>query len=129
MAPTTTTLGSLLIGSADPDKLAAWYREAFAPGTAAGRVINLAHGKLIFDGRDDLATVPAEPGRVLVNLHVEDFDAAEAHLRELCVTWIRTRAAIPAGTLATLADPDGNYVQIVQVDDQVDDQVDPAHRT
>ncbi|MFL6075138.1 MAG: VOC family protein [Mycobacteriales bacterium] len=116
MAPTTTSLGSLVIGSADPDKLAAWYREAFAPGTEPGVVVDLAHGRLIFDRRDDLAAATLEPGRVLVNLHVQDFDATEAHLRELGVTWIRTRSSIPAGTLATVADPDGNYVQIVQVD-------------
>jgi predicted enzyme related to lactoylglutathione lyase len=117
MAQTTATtmrLGSLVLGSTDPERLSAWYRAAFAPSSEAGGVLELSSGRLIFDRRDDLEPAPREAGRILMNLDVDDIRAAEAHLRSLDVEWIRPVEPFPAGMIATLKDIDGNYVQIVE---------------
>jgi hypothetical protein len=109
----------LVVGSADPDRLSAWYRAAFAPddepGDILGRpVIMVGDARLLFDKRDDVAVRAAEPGRVLVNLFVTDVDAARSHLDTLGVTWIRPVETVAGfGSIGTFEDPDGNYVQLL----------------
>jgi hypothetical protein len=111
----TVRLGSLVLGSTDPERLSAWYRAAFAPSAEAGTVLELSSGRLIFDRRDDLEPAPREAGRILINLYVDDIRAVEGHLRSLDVEWIRPVEPFAAGTIATLKDIDGNLVQIVEL--------------
>jgi predicted enzyme related to lactoylglutathione lyase len=111
-------LGSLVLGSDDPDRLSAWYRTAFAPSAEVGTVLDLSSGRLIFDRRGDLEQVPREPGRILINLYVENIRAVEAHLNALGVEWVRPVESFPPGTIATLKDRDGNYVQIIELVDR-----------
>jgi predicted enzyme related to lactoylglutathione lyase len=108
------TLGSLILGSVDPDRLDAWYRAAFAPDAEPGNVLALGTGSIVFDRREDIGAAPAEPERILINLHVENIRTVAAHLDTLAVRWIRPVSDMPFGFLATLADPDGNYVQIIE---------------
>jgi hypothetical protein len=108
-------LGSLVLGSTDPERLSAWYRAAFAPSAEAGSVLELSSGRLIFDQRDDLEPTPREAGRILINLYVDDIRAVEAHLTSLDAEWIRPVGPFQAGTIATLKDIDGNLVQIVEL--------------
>jgi Glyoxalase-like domain len=117
MQTTGVRLGSLVLGSDDPDRLSAWYRAAFAPRAAAGSVLELSTGRLIFDRRSDLERVAREPGRILINLYVEDIRAVEAHLNALGVAWVRPVENFPPGLIATLTDADGNYVQLIELID------------
>ncbi|UGY91795.1 VOC family protein [Streptomyces gobiensis] len=125
MSPTSTRknphLGGIVLGSTDPDRLWEWYRTAFAPGAAKeGPVLALELGGtyLIFESRDDVGPKAAEPGRILVNFEVDDIRATADHLAaELDVRWIRPVEEPAPGEpvlLATLEDPDGNYIQIFQ---------------
>jgi len=114
---TTVRLGSLVIGSADPDRLSDWYRAAFAPSTSGGTVVELAGGRLIFDRRDDIGPSPREPGRILINLYVDDVRALAAHLSALGVDWVRRVEPGPPGLIGTLLDADGNYVQVIELAD------------
>ena len=113
-------LGGLVLGSGEPERLAAWYRAAFAPGaeetSAGGRpAIELGTGRVVFDGRDDLQGTAAEPGRILINLLVNDIAVVQARLTELGAEWIRPVEPLgPNALIATVKDPDGNYVQILQ---------------
>ncbi|GIF47065.1 hypothetical protein DFJ67_7305 [Asanoa ferruginea] len=112
----TVQLGSLVLGSSDPQRLARWYRAAFAPDAADGGVVELAGGgKLIFDARDDVAPAAAEPGRILINVYVDDAHAVAAHLSGLGVRWVREVEPFPPGLIGTVEDADGNYVQVVQL--------------
>lgn len=111
-------LGSLVLGSEDPDRLSAWYRMAFAPSAEVGTVLHLGSSRLIFDRRGDLEEAAREPGRILINLYVENIRAVEAHLNALGVEWIRPVESFPPGTIATLKDRDGNYVQIIELLDR-----------
>lgn len=109
-------LGGLVLGSDDPERLSAWYRAAFAPSAEPGTVLMVGDARLIFDRRDDLEPSTREPGRILINLYVQDMDAVVAHLRTLGVTrWIRPVEHFGPGLIATVEDPVGNYVQIVKL--------------
>jgi predicted enzyme related to lactoylglutathione lyase len=109
----------VLISSTDPDRLVAWYRAALEPLGAVWQehMLLVAGGMYVgFDGRDDIAGKPAEPGRHMVNFTVRDIRAAEAHLNTLGVTWIRPLEEVDDGLFfSTVTDPDGNYLQFIQV--------------
>jgi predicted enzyme related to lactoylglutathione lyase len=111
--------GGLVLGSADPKRLYAWYREAFSPdvesGDVLGRpVVEVGGTRLVFDERSDVAPGAVEPGRILINLFVADPKAAEAHLKSMNVEWVRPLETIAGfGSVGTFTDPDGNYVQLL----------------
>jgi predicted enzyme related to lactoylglutathione lyase len=112
----TIRLGSVVLGSPDPQRLNDWYRAAFAPDAPAGGVLELGGGsRLIFDHREDVGSAPAEPERIRINLYVADASATAARLESLGVRWVRRLEPFPAGLIATVADVDGNYVQVVQL--------------
>ncbi|GAA1559399.1 hypothetical protein GCM10009789_10980 [Kribbella sancticallisti] len=51
---------------------------------------------------------------MILNFHVDDFDAVEAQLQAAGVAWLTPVADRPSGRFGTFADPDGNYLQIIQ---------------
>ena len=58
----------------------------------------------------------AEPARIIVNLAVDDADAAEATARDLGAEIVRPASDEPwGGRICTLRDPDGNYLQLMQL--------------
>jgi len=97
------TLGVVLVGSADPARLRAWYAEAFG---------SVPDG-IVIDERD-LADRTGEPGRVILTFAVDDIAAAEARLIDHEVTWIREIESTPLGRIGTVVDADGNYVQVLE---------------
>ena len=110
----TTALGSILFGSADPVHLRSWYRAAFAPDQPDQGPLNVGGVLLVFERRTDVANKNPEPGRMIVNFHVEDAHEAQAHLNSLGVTWLAELERRPSGWFASLLDPDGSYVQIIE---------------
>ena len=111
----TASLGTILLGSADPDRLRDWYAAAFGVEPDDRGFLTFGSVGVLVDGRDDLGAATAEPGRVIVNFHVEDGRAVAAHLDSLGVTWLVPLEERDPGWFATLVDPDGNYVQIIQL--------------
>lgn len=97
------TLGVVLVGSADPARLRAWYAEAFG-GVPDGIVID----------KREVPERAGEPGRVIITLAVDDISAVEARLIDHEVTWIREIESIPCGRIGTVIDADGNYVQVLE---------------
>jgi catechol 2,3-dioxygenase-like lactoylglutathione lyase family enzyme len=110
----SATLSSMLLGSTDPDRLRDWYRRAFEP--AAIEQVGLDFGGLavIVEPRDDVAATNPEPGRFIVNFHVDDVHAIAKHLDSMGVTWLVEVEEREPGWFGTLLDPDGNYVQVIQ---------------
>ena len=98
-----TTLGIVLVGSADPARLRAWYDEAFG-GVPDGIMID----------KREVADRAGEPGRVILTFAVDDIVAAEARLIDHEVTWIREIESTPHGRIGTVIDADGNYVQVLE---------------
>lgn len=56
-----------------------------------------------------------EPERILIDFWVDDAREHAARLERLGVTWIRPVEPEPFGLLGTVADPDGNHVQVAHV--------------
>jgi hypothetical protein len=110
---TTLKPASMLIGTNRPAELRDWYIKALAPEFTGEGAIDLGGFLLVIDERDDVEAKNNEPGRTIINFDVDDFDAAEAKLNAAGVQWISV-ADRPKGKFGTFADPDGNYLQIIQ---------------
>lgn len=108
-------LNSMLIGSTDAERLKAWYRDGFQAEVDGYGNLNLGGFGLVIEQRDDVAAKTTEPGRHIVNFGVEDIEAAAAQLRALDVEWLVHPEDRGVGWFATLIDPDGNYVQLIQM--------------
>lgn len=114
---------SIILGSTQPARLREWYLKVLAP-EQAGVMPASAHGGegplhldgfiLVIEGREDIDAQNPQPGRILINFHVDDFDAAEKQLQAAGVQWLMPVAARPSGRFGTFADPDGNHLQIIQ---------------
>lgn len=115
----TPSLGSVLLASTDPDRLRAWYERAFGVTADADGFLRLGQVGLLVDGREDVAAEAAEPARVILNLEVDDAQRTARHLDSIGVTWLAPleyRDAAGAW-FGTVVDPDGNYVQIIELTD------------
>jgi hypothetical protein len=110
---TTLKPGSMLLGTTRPAELRAWYIKALAPEFTGEGAIDLGGFLLVIDGRDDVEAKNDEPGRTIINFHVDDFDAVEAQLNAAGVEWIAVEDR-EKGKFGTFADPDGNYLQIIE---------------
>jgi predicted enzyme related to lactoylglutathione lyase len=110
-----TTFGSILLGTTDPDGLKAWYKARFAPDHEGDRPLDLGGFLLVIDGRDDIADKNPEPARVILNFHFDDAHAEAARLSQIGVTWLVELEKREPGWFGTLVDPDGNYVQLIQL--------------
>lgn len=117
--PTTTTFGGLLLSSTQPERLADWYVAALAPAEDSKvehyRVLGFGGVHVFIDTRDDVGDTNPEPGRVVLNFDVPDARAAAARMDEIGVTWIAPLEDRDGSLFATAADPDGNYVQVIQL--------------
>jgi EmrB/QacA subfamily drug resistance transporter len=116
----------LVISTERPEQLRAWYEAAFGgdPTHDGGptRRLSLGGVQLIFLPHSDVAGPAKDPKRILINFRVDDAREAAARLEGLGTTWIRPVEREPFGLLGTVADPDGNYVQIAQVAPESDER-------
>ena len=117
---TTPTLGSILLASRDPDRLRQWYIDAFGVQPNGDGFFEWGGVAVLVDGRDDVAEQNLEPARVILNFHVDDAVATAAHLDTMGVEWLVEVVYRPENALwfATLLDPDGNCIQLIQLTDE-----------
>jgi predicted enzyme related to lactoylglutathione lyase len=119
---TSPNLVSILLASTDPERLHAWYTAALSPleDTKADQYHILKFGTffLLIDHRDDVGDTNPEPGRVILNFDVDDARAVAARLEEAGTTWLAELEDRDGSLFATAIDPDGNYVQIIQLSDE-----------
>jgi predicted enzyme related to lactoylglutathione lyase len=107
-------IGSILIGSRDPERLAAWYTDAFFATPNEHGVYEFGGVAVLFERRDDVSTSNGEPGRHILNFHVPDAGTHAQLLDRMGATWLVPVEERDVGWFGTLLDPDGNYVQIIQ---------------
>jgi catechol 2,3-dioxygenase-like lactoylglutathione lyase family enzyme len=114
-------LGSILLGTTNPRRLRDWYEAALGPEGGGFTEVSptmfagtFGDVGLLIDGRDDVADKNPEPGRVILNFHVQDARATAARLDELGVTWLVEPEEREGGVFGTLVDPDGNFIQIIE---------------
>ena len=114
-APESASIQSMLIGSADSERLTSWYVDAFGVEPDADGFMQFGAVGVLVVPHDEVAPTAAEPGRYLVNFHVPDIKAAAEHLDGLGVTWVAPVEFRDAGLwFGTVTDPDGNHVQLIE---------------
>lgn len=114
-----SSLGSMLLSSSDPERLHAWYVFALSPSDDADvngyRVLKFGAFYLMIDTRDDVGDSNPEPGRMILNFDVDDARAVAARFDELGASWLAPLGDRGGSLFGTAIDPDGNYVQIIEL--------------
>src|SRR6516165_6204795 len=111
MAP---PIGSLLVGSSNVATMKDWYRQAFGLSENEMGAFEFGPVQLFIEEHTEVSGPTKEPARVIINLDVDDCRAFEKQLNDVDATWVRKVEQMPFGLIGTVADPDGNYVQIIQ---------------
>ncbi len=106
------------VTSEDPARLIAFYADvvglARRPEIGAG-AFGAGPAGFLVDGHSATHGKAKEPTRVLLTFSVADAVGEETRLRAAGVEFIRPATKEPwGGLVATFADPDGNYCQLVQ---------------
>lgn len=121
-------LASLLLGSPDPQRLRDWYQRAFGATSNQFGFLNLGGFGVLPDQRADVAAQNDEPGRFVLNLDVPDAKAAVAQVDRAGTRWITPLEQRDAGWFATFTDPDGNYLQVIQLNESMDREMRESNR-
>ena len=118
----SASLGSILLASTDPERLHAWYVAGLDPQentkTDGYRVLKFGSFYLLTDNRSDIGDTNPEPGRIILNFDVADAKAIASRLDDQGVKWVAELEDRDGSLFATAIDPDGNYVQIIQLSDE-----------
>ena len=73
---------------------------------------------MLIDQRSDIGDTNPEPGRVILNFDVADARAIAERMNGLGVRWHAELEDRDGSLFATAIDPDGNYIQIVQLSEE-----------
>jgi predicted enzyme related to lactoylglutathione lyase len=112
---------SILIGSADPQRLVDYYTKLFGPpgfeeGGFAGWQIG--SGYITIGVHSEVSGQNAQPGRLIWNIETTDVEGDFKRIKAAGAIVVREPYSfdeMPDATasIATLADPDGNYFQLM----------------
>jgi len=109
----------MLLASRDPKRLGDWYVEALGPDKVNEvdqyRILQFGSFTVLIDERSDVADTNPDPTRVILNFHVDDAAAVARRLDGMGVEWIAELEERDGSFFATAKDPDGNYVQVIQL--------------
>jgi predicted enzyme related to lactoylglutathione lyase len=113
----------MLLASTDPERLRRWYATVLDPEENADvdggyRVLKFGGFYLIIDSRADIGDKNPEPGRFILNFDVPDARAVAERMNGLGVSWLAELEDRDGSLFATAIDPDGNYVQIIQLSEE-----------
>lgn len=116
------SLGSMLLASTNPQRLRAWYAAALAPraneDVEGYGMLDFGGFYLMIDRRADIGEANPEPARVIVNFDVDDARAVAARIDDLGGAWLAALEDRDGSLFGTAIDPDGNYVQIIQLSEE-----------
>jgi predicted enzyme related to lactoylglutathione lyase len=112
-------LNTIMIGTKQPKVLAAFYEKVF--GKPADMVddqngfFGWQAGPIYFAVLDHSEMVgrTKDPGRVMLNFETQQVKEEFERIKALGGTVIKEPYEMEGGRIATLADPDGNYFQLV----------------
>jgi predicted enzyme related to lactoylglutathione lyase len=109
---------SILIGSEDAPRLAAFYTKLFGDpiwNDSGYTVWQLGSGSVTVGPHSEVTGRNAQPGRLIWNIESEDVRGDFDRFTAAGATVIREPYEFedaPGSLIATLADPDGNYFQL-----------------
>jgi predicted enzyme related to lactoylglutathione lyase len=110
---------SILIGSADPQRLVDYYTKLFgAPGFSDGGYTGwqLGSGFVTVGAHDQVTGSNAQPGRLIWNIESADVQGDFDRFKAAGAIVVREPYGFEGNlneAIATLADPDGNYFQLM----------------
>jgi predicted enzyme related to lactoylglutathione lyase len=111
-------LNNILIGSDNPEQLAAYYTKLFGEPMfkdAAYTVWQLGTGALAVGPHSEVHGKNQQPGRLIWNIESDDVKADFDRVKAAGAIVVRepyTFEGAPGSWIATLADPDENYFQL-----------------
>jgi predicted enzyme related to lactoylglutathione lyase len=110
-------LNSIMIGTMQPKELAAFYTKVF------GRLADMVDGEwsgwqvgnvfFSIGEHSDAHGMSKEPARVMFNFETPEVHTEFDRIVSLGATVIKEPYEMGGGLIATLADPDGNYFQLM----------------
>ena len=113
----TLNLNSIMIGTSQPEVLAAFYQNVF------GRPADMTEGDwhmwqvgsvgLSVGAHSEVKGQAKEPSRIILNLETKTVKEEFERLKSLKATIIKEPYELGGGWIATLADPDGNFIQLM----------------
>jgi predicted enzyme related to lactoylglutathione lyase len=112
-------LNGILIGSADPQRLADYYTKLFGtPGWNEGGYTGwqIGTGSVTVGPHDQVTGSNAQPGRVIWNIETADVKGDFERFKAAGATVVREPYppdGMPDAWIATFADPDNNYFQLM----------------
>ena len=117
------SLNSILLASTDPERLRTWYATALDPSENVDvgdgyKVLKFGDFYVMIDKRDDVTDKNPEPGRIILNFDVADARAVVERMNDTGVKWLADLEDRDGSLFATAIDPDGNYVQVIQLSDE-----------
>ncbi len=110
---------SILIGSADPARLVDYYTKVLGePGFSDGGYTGwqLGSGWVTIGAHDAVQGQNSQPGRLIWNIETPDVKGEFARMQAAGAIVVREPYGFDGDTdtsIATLADPDGNYFQLM----------------
>ncbi len=110
--------GSVMVGSENPKKLGEFYEKVFGKkpdmsdpegmyGWATGRSF------VNFYKHDEVKGQSQEPKRVILNYETEDVKGEFERIKDIGAEVVKEPYELQGMWIATLADPDGNYFQLM----------------
>ncbi len=116
-AASTVNFNSIMIGTSQPKALGEFYEKVF--GRPADMVEDgwymwqAGSASISIGEHSEVKGQSKEPARIMMNLETKEVKAEFERLQKLNVTVIKEPYEMGGGWIATLADPDGNFVQLV----------------
>ena len=107
-------LGSILVGSSQVDAMKDWYRACFGPDENEMGAFVFGGVQLFIEEHSEVSGANENGHRIILNLDVSGCRDLEAHLNDQGVTWVREVEQMPFGLIGTVADPDGNMLQVIE---------------
>jgi predicted enzyme related to lactoylglutathione lyase len=110
---------SILIGSADPGRLVEYYTKVFGePGFSDGGYTGwqIGSGFVTVGAHDQVTGKNAQPGRLIWNIETPDVKGEFERMKAAGAIVVREPYGFegyPDSAIATLADPDDNYFQLM----------------
>jgi len=112
-------LNSIMVGTKQTKAMVAFYEGVLGqpPGMSDaehgfyGWQIGAAYFSIL--DHSEMGGRSKDPGRVMLNFETADVPSEFARVKALGATVIKEPYDMGGGTIATLADPDGNYFQLV----------------
>jgi predicted enzyme related to lactoylglutathione lyase len=112
-------LNSILIGSEDPQRLAEYYTKLFGKPAYEGDGFTgweLGTGWVTVGPHSEVSGKNPHPGRLIWNIETPDVQGEFDKLKAAGATVVKepySMGEAPVGWIATLADPDDNYFQLL----------------